>query len=56
MNKTKNSDNAEWIISHGYNDYRITCDSAEPKSINDFKDAGLPAVGAKKVRDLLIME
>ena len=48
VNKTKNSDNAEWIISHGYNDYRITCDSAEPKSINDFKDAGLPAVGAKK--------
>lgn len=48
VNKTKNSDNADWIIKQGYNDFRITCDSAEPKSINDFRDAGLPAVGAIK--------
>lgn len=48
VNKTTNADNAEWIIAQGYDDYPITCDSAEPKSINDFKDFGLPARGAVK--------
>lgn len=47
-NKLKNSDTAQWIIEHGYDDYAITCDSAEPKSINDYRDQGLPARGAKK--------
>ena len=47
-NKMKNSDTAQWIIDNGYNDYIITCDSAEPKSVNDYKDAGLPARGAVK--------
>lgn len=47
-NKLKNSDTAQWIIDNGYDDYTITCDSAEPKSINDYRDAGLPARGAKK--------
>lgn len=47
-NKTPNDQNAEWINAKGYNDYYITCDSAEPKSINDFKDAGLPARPALK--------
>lgn len=46
--KWKNSDTAQWIIDNGYNDYIITCDSAEPKSVNDYKDAGLPARGAVK--------
>jgi len=31
-----------------YDDYTITCDSAEPKSVNDYRDAGLPARGAEK--------
>lgn len=46
--KMPNSETAKKIIDAGYNDYVITCDSAEPKSINDYKDAGLPARGAIK--------
>lgn len=48
VNKQSNEKTAQWIIDHGYDDYPITCDSAEPKSINDYKDAGLPARGAIK--------
>lgn len=48
VNKTTNADNAKWIKEHGYNDYQIVCDSAENKSINDYRDAGLPAVAAIK--------
>lgn len=47
-NKTSNEKNAEWIIEQGYDDYRIRCDSAEKKSVNDFKDLGLPAEAAHK--------
>ena len=47
-NKMSNAKTAQWIIDHGYDDYRITCDSAEPKSINDYKDLGLPAFPAIK--------
>lgn len=48
VNKTSNADTAQMIKDRGYDDFIITCDSAEPKSINDFKDAGLPARGALK--------
>lgn len=48
VNKTTNVDNAKWIIAKKYNDYEITCDSAEPKSVNDYRDAGLPAKAAIK--------
>ena len=48
VNKQSNELTAKWIIEHGYNDFRITCDSAEPKSVSDYKAAGLPAVGAIK--------
>mgnify|MGYP003321314967 CR=1 FL=1 len=48
VNKTTNVDNAKWIIAKKYNDYEITCDSAEPKSVNDYRDAGLPAKAAVK--------
>ena len=48
VNKERNAKTAEWIIKKGYDDYRITCDSAEPKSVNDYKDAGLPAIPAIK--------
>lgn len=48
VNKWSNQQTAEWIKKRGYSDYVITCDSAEPKSVNDYKDAGLPARGAIK--------
>ena len=47
-NKQSNAQTAGWIKEHGYDDYTIVCDSAEPKSVNDFRDAGLPARGAIK--------
>lgn len=48
VHKTSNELTAQWIKDKGYNDYRIICDSAEPKSINDYRDMGLPAIGAAK--------
>jgi PBSX family phage terminase large subunit len=48
VNKWSNAQTAEWIQKKGYDDYGIICDSAEPKSVNDFRDAGLPARGAIK--------
>lgn len=47
-NKLSNAQTAQMIIDAGYDDYVITCDSAEPKSINDYRDAGLPTRGAIK--------
>jgi PBSX family phage terminase large subunit len=48
VNKWKNDKTGQWIIDKGYNDFNIICDSAEPKSIGDYRDMGLPARGAKK--------
>lgn len=48
VNKTSNEVTAQWIKDKGYDDYRIICDSAEPKSISDYRDMGLPAIGAIK--------
>ena len=48
VNKWSNAKTAEWIKKKGYDDYTMICDSAEPKSVNDFRDAGLPARGAIK--------
>ena len=48
VNKTSNEVTAQWIKDKGYDDYRIICDSAEPKSISDYRDMGLPAIGAVK--------
>lgn len=48
VNKWSNSKTADWIKKKGYDDYIMICDSAEPKSVNDFRDAGLPARGAVK--------
>lgn len=48
ITKTPNSINAQWILDKGYDDYPITCDSAEPKSANDFRDLGLNAKLAMK--------
>lgn len=47
-NKMPNADTAAAIKKAGWDDYRITCDSAEPKSVNDYRDLGLPAVPAEK--------
>lgn len=46
--KTPNEITAQWIIDKGYNDYNITCDSNENKSVNDYRDRGLPARSAVK--------
>ena len=48
VNKWSNEQTAKWILEKEYGDYTITCDSAEPKSVNDYRDLGLPARGAVK--------
>lgn len=48
VNKTPNKKTAEWIIKHGYDDYLITCDSNENKSVNDYRDMGILARAAIK--------
>lgn len=47
-NKKSNSWTAAEIKKRGHDDYVITCDSAENKSVNDYRDAGLPARAAIK--------
>lgn len=46
--KTKNEVTAKWIKDKGYDDYNITCDSNEPKSVNDYRYFELPARAAIK--------
>ena len=48
VNRTPNAKTGAWIRDKGYMDYPITCDSAEPKSIADYRAMGLPARGAVK--------
>ncbi len=48
VNKQGNDATAQWIKEQGYDDYRITCDSAEPKSVADYRASGLPARAAVK--------
>lgn len=43
-----NKTTAKWIIDKGYNDYRVTCDSEDPKSTNDYRDFGISAYNAIK--------
>lgn len=47
-NKLPNETAAGMINGRGYTDAYITCDSAEPKSVSDFRDCGLPAKEAIK--------
>ena len=42
-NKLPNEAAAAKIKQKGYTDAYITCDNAEPKSVSDFRDCGLPA-------------
>lgn len=48
VNKQQNAVTAQWIKDKGYTDYQVTCDSAEPKSVVDYRDAGISARGAIK--------
>lgn len=48
VNKQSNAKTGQWILDKGYDDFPITCDSSEPKSINDYKDMGIPAKKAIK--------
>lgn len=47
-NKLSNEQSAKMILRKGYNDVRIICDSAEPKSVADFRAMRLPAFEAIK--------
>ena len=46
--KLPNEQSAQRILQRGYNDARIICDSAEPKSVADFRAMRLPAQEAIK--------
>ena len=46
--KKSNAETAQWILDKGYTDAYIICDSAEPKSVADYRAMGLPARGAAK--------
>lgn len=48
QNKLTNEASGNIIIQRGYKDAYITCDSAEPKSIADYRAMGLPAKAAVK--------
>lgn len=48
VNKWSNQRTAQWILDKGYNDFTVTCDSAEPKSVVDYRDMGINARGAIK--------
>ena len=48
QNKLTNEESAKLILSRGYKDAYITCDSAEPKSSADYRAMGLPAKEANQ--------
>ena len=48
QNKLSNEASGNIIIKRGYKDAYITCDSAEPKSVADYRAMGLPAKAAVK--------
>lgn len=48
QNKLTNEASGNIIIRRGYKDAYITCDSAEPKSVADYRAMGLPAKAAVK--------
>lgn len=47
-NRQSNEQTGKWIKAHGYDDYPVTADSAEPKSINDHIDLGIRCLPAIK--------
>ena len=48
VNKTPNDETGQWIIDHKYTDFPVTCDSAEPKSVGDYRSMGIMAHKAIK--------
>lgn len=48
VNRQSNKQTGQWIKAKGYDDYVVTADSAEPKSINDHIDLGIRCVPAIK--------
>ena len=46
--KFNNEASAKWIMDHGYNDTWTACDSAEPKSVADYRSMGINAKEAVK--------
>ena len=46
--KFNNESSANWIKDHGYNDAYTICDSAEPKSVADYRAMGINAKEAVK--------
>jgi phage terminase large subunit len=48
VHKQSNESTGSWIREKGYTDAYIICDSAEPKSVADFRTLGLPAKSAVK--------
>lgn len=48
QNKLTNEASGDIIIQRGYKDAYITCDSAEPKSVTDYRAMGLQAKAAVK--------
>lgn len=46
--KLPNADAADWLIARGYVDEPIICDSAEPKSVDELRRCGVPALCAAK--------
>ena len=46
--KISNEQSARWILEKGYNDVPTTCDTAEPKSISDYRSLGVNAKEAVK--------
>jgi PBSX family phage terminase large subunit len=48
MQKFSNERSAQWIKDQGYNDVWTACDSAEPKSVADYRSMGINAKEAVK--------
>ncbi len=48
VNMESNTVTGQWIIDRKYTDFPVTCDSAEPKSVGDYRDMGILARGAVK--------
>jgi phage terminase large subunit len=47
-NKETNEVTGNWILDHGYNDVYTVCDSAEPKSVTDYRSMRINAKEAVK--------
>lgn len=46
--KQRNVKTGQWILDRHYDDYVIMCDNAENKSIDDYRDMGIPARAVTK--------